>query len=53
MSFQKAKAAYTASKRLYTLAGREVQVPSGRIHEWPKAEQEDWYSEWQSKCSSA
>jgi len=24
----------------------EVQVSSGDIHEWRKAEQGDWYTEW-------
>jgi len=31
----------------------EVEVPWGGVHEWRKAEQGDWYVEWESKHSSA
>jgi len=39
MSLQKPKAVYAASKRQYTVAGREVQVHCGGIHEWRKTKQ--------------
>ena len=38
MSLHKPKAMYAASKRQYTAAGGDVQVPWGGIHERPEAE---------------
>ena len=39
--------------RQYTAADGDVKVSCCGIHEWRKAEQGDWYTEWQSKRSSA
>jgi len=47
------KAVFSASERKYTVAGRDIQVVWGGIHEWRKSEQRDWYTDWQSKRSSA
>ena len=41
MSLYKPKAVYAASERQYTAAGGEVQVPSGGIYEWRKAERQE------------
>jgi len=46
MSLQKPKPVKAASKRQYTAAGGEVQIPWGGIHEWRTTEQGDWYMDW-------
>jgi len=44
MSLTMPKAVYSASERIYTAAGADVQVLWGGIHEWRKSEQRDWES---------
>ena len=41
MSLYKPKAVHAASERQYTAVGGDVQVPSGGIYEWRKAERQE------------